>query len=283
MVSEVVSYLNIQPAGIYFDGTVGLGGHTESIVNNLSKKGQLIGVDIDEYMVNLCHQRFKPIPDNLILEQAAYDSIDKVLQSHSIKSLDGILLDLGLSSVHLDAIDRGFSFQSENALDMRFSKDIQYNAAELISKSSAPQLKEIFWNFGEERYAGPIARAIKEADKIETVNDLKRVVGAITPQRFLNRTLARIFQALRIAVNNELQRLKDFLAKCIRTLNVGGRLIIISYHSLEDRIVKQAFRGFHEQGNFKILTKKPIRPSQAEIEINRRSQSAKLRVGERIN
>ena len=283
MVSEVVSYLNIQPAGIYFDGTVGLGGHSESIVKYLSKNGKLIGVDIDEYMVNLCRQRLKPIPDNLILQQASYDSIDQVLQSHSVKTIDGILLDLGLSSLHLDTIDRGFSFQRENTLDMRFSTDIQYNAAEIINSSSAQQLKKIFWNFGEERYAGPIARAIKKAGRIETVNDIKNVIETITPQRFLNRTLARIFQALRIAVNNELQRLKDFLKKCIQTLNVGGRLIIISYHSLEDRIVKHAFKDFHEQGNFKILTKRPISPSQEEIVVNRRSQSAKLRAGERIS
>jgi 16S rRNA (cytosine1402-N4)-methyltransferase len=282
MVSEVVSYLNIQPAGIYFDGTVGLGGHAKAILNQLSPEGKLLGIDFDDEMLNQCRQNLDPSAENLFLDRASYDAIEEVLKKYSIESLDGILLDLGLSSVHLDWSKRGFSFQKDHPLDMRFSKDIEYSAADIIRKSTAYELKVMFRDYGEERYAGPIARAIKKASKLDSVNDLKNAVSSVTPQRFLNRTLARIFQALRIAVNQELDRIRIFLNIFIETLNIGGRLVVISYHSLEDRLVKQAFKNLRDQGNLKILTKRPISPTETEIKQNRRSKSAKLRAGERI-
>ena len=283
MVSEALSYLNICPDGIYFDGTVGLGGHTKHILSRLNQKGKLIGIDRDGEALEICRTNLQNFPSSILLLQTSFETISDILNQQKIPAVNGILLDLGLSSFQLDSNNRGFSFAKPGPLDMRFDSSYSKTVSDLIQDSSTEELALIIRDFGEERHAKRIAKTIKRGETIRTVEDLVEVIRRTTPPAHRNRTFARVFQAFRIAVNQELDRLITFLNNFIDCLTVGGRIVIISYHSLEDRLVKHAFKNLSLNNRLSIHTKKPLTPSEDECFVNRRSKSAKLRSGERIS
>ena len=282
MVTEVLKYLNLQPNGIYLDGTIGAGGHATEILNRLSSNGKLIGIDRDAEALKICNALLVASARPLLTFQSSYHHFPKVLGQSGISAVNGILLDLGLSSIQLDSDSRGFAFESNGKLDMRFDGHSGETAAELMARSSEKELADIIYQFGEERHSRRIARTIKSLPNLMTVVDLKEAVRRSTPPRQRHKSLARVFQAIRIAVNGELDKLNAFLECFTDYLTIGGRVVILSYHSLEDRMVKHTFRALKQSGILKIITKKPLVPSPEEQANNSRSRSAKLRVAERI-
>ena len=281
MVSEVISLLDIHPDGIYLDGTIGLGGHAKQILSKLSLNGRIIGIDLDEEALDICRKNLHA-SSSVSLFRASYSAFPQILARAGVSTVNGILLDLGFSSLQLDSKMRGFTYSCDGPLDMRFSSRGTITAEELIHNTSEKELARIIWEYGEERYSRRIAKYLKLAKRISSVSELKEAIRRCTPPNHRNRTYARVFQALRIAVNNELEQLKRFLDIFIDYLEIGGRIVILSYHSLEDRLVKLKFRELKQKGQVLILTKKPLRPAAAEIQANRRSRSAKLRAAERI-
>lgn len=282
MISEVTNYLNLQPDGIYLDGTIGAGGHATEILTQLSIKGRLIGLDRDAEALDICNKRFGASALPIITCKSSYDNFPKVIGELGISKLDGILLDLGLSSMQLNSETRGFSYNSSGALDMRFDSEQSNTAADLINQISEKELSNIIFEFGEERHSRKIAKSIKSIKNLLTANDLKEAIRKATPPHKRNKSLARVFQAIRIAVNSELEKLRIFLNIFIDYLAAGGRIIIMSYHSIEDRMVKHAFRSLKQSGKLDVLTKKPVIPSATEQNNNNRSRSAKLRAAERL-
>lgn len=282
MVSEVLEYLDVRPEGIYLDGTVGAGGHASHILAEIGTSGKLIGIDRDEEALDICRKRFSDASSTLSLHHGSYHTFQPILDYLGVDQLNGLLLDLGLSSLQLDSPHRGFSFRHSSALDLRFDASAGETAAEILEHSSAEKLTEIFRDFGEERRARNIAKMIKKMGGIESTDDLKEAVRRSTPPANRDRTLARIFQALRIAVNGELDKLSSFLEHFMDAIAIGGRIVILSYHSLEDRMVKHAFKSLKQQDKLMILTKKPVIASEQEQQENSRSRSAKLRAAERI-
>ena len=274
---EVLSLLEVKPTGKYLDGTCGLGGHSEQILSKLSPNGLLIGTDIDDEAIDIAKARLKKVGDNFYIEKCSYSNFPKVLEKLNIDKVDGVLLDLGLSSLQLDSVDRGFSFMRDASLDMRFDLDTNIKANDIINRSSEIELADIMYHFGEERKSRKISKNIIKNRPINTVSELVEIVRISTPPNKRNKTLARVFQSLRIAVNSELNNLKTFLKKYITYLQAGGKIIIISFHSIEDRIVKHSFKSSSNTGVLKILTKKPIMASEEEKNFNKRSKSAKLR------
>ena len=282
MPKEVLTFMDIDPNGKYIDGTCGLGGHSKSILSNLSSNGFLLGLDVDSDAIKICKKNLNAINPNFHIEKRSYSKFPEVLNELGIGRVDGILLDLGLSSLQLDSKNRGFSFMEDSKLDMRFNQEGEINAAEIINKSSISELADIMFYFGEERRSRLIAKNIFKKRPIEKVQDLVTIIKKCTPPQKRNKTMARVFQSFRIAVNNELENLKSFMSEYIKYLKIGGKIIIISFHSLEDRIVKHCFRESSKNGDLKILTKKPIMSSKLEQNTNSRSKSAKLRCAVKI-
>ena len=282
MSSEVLTYLDIKPNGVYIDGTIGPGGHAIQILNNLGKHGKLIGIDRDEDALKICKINCPSSSSLLSLSHSSYNKIDTILTKEKISSVNGIILDLGLSSNQLNSRSRGFSYRSEGNLDMRFDFTQGKKASDIIKSNNIEKLTKIFKKYGEERFSYRIARSIKEMKDMKTVNHLKEAIRRCTPPKNRDRILARIFQSLRIVVNDELEILQDFLLKFVDFLSPNGKIVIISYHSLEDRLVKHQFKHLSNNGLLKILTKKPIRSSEKEINNNRRSKNAKLRAAEKV-
>ena len=282
MPEEVISFLDIQPDEIYVDGTCGLGGHSKFILSNLSSDGFLISIDLDQSAIKICKENLNAQNSKLHIEKNSYSNLPIILDHLGVKKVDGILLDLGLSSMQLDSIDRGFSFSKDSYLDMRFDQSSATSAADLINNSTESELADIIYHFGEERRSRSIAKKLIESIPISSVQDLVNAVKRVTPPHRRNRTMARVFQAFRIAVNKELEKLSEFLSKYSDYLSKGGKIIIISFHSLEDRMVKRNFKQYSEKGILKILTKKPQVASNKECESNSRSRSAKLRCAEKI-
>ncbi len=282
MASEVLTYLNLHPNGKYLDGTIGAGGHATQILNQLSANGKLIGIDRDAEALDICNDRFGASARPISTHQKSYHQFPEILQELGVPEVNGILLDLGLSSMQLDSDMRGFAFESEGNLDMRFNGDTGETASDLISQLSEKELTEIIFQYGEERHSRKIARSIKAMKSMTTVADLKEAIRRSTPPQQRHKSLARVFQALRIAVNGELDKLKSFLDSFVDYLSINGRVVIMSYHSLEDRMVKHTFRALKQAGKLNVLTKKPIIPSADEQAQNSRSRSAKLRAAERI-
>tara|TARA_Y100000590_G_scaffold40205_5_gene42929 strand:- start:11732 stop:12625 length:894 start_codon:yes stop_codon:yes gene_type:complete len=282
MLSEVTQYLNLQRDGVYLDGTVGAGGHAAQILDQLSSHGRLIGLDRDAEALDICNDRFGASARPISTHQKSYHQFPEILQELDVPEVNGILLDLGLSSMQLDSDMRGFAFESEGNLDMRFNGDTGETASDLISQLSEKELTEIIFQYGEERHSRKIARSIKAMKSMTTVADLKEAIRRSTPPQQRYKSLARVFQALRIAVNGELDKLKSFLDSFVDYLSINGRVVIMSYHSLEDRMVKHTFRALKQAGKLNVLTKKPIIPSADEQAQNSRSRSAKLRAAERI-
>tara|TARA_X000001036_G_scaffold433051_1_gene469995 strand:+ start:14972 stop:15856 length:885 start_codon:yes stop_codon:yes gene_type:complete len=282
MPEEVISLFNINPAGKYVDGTCGLGGHSKLIQNKLSREGALIALDIDQKAIQNCKNSLSEKNSKLYIKKGSYSDLPMILKHLNIDKVDGILLDLGLSSMQLDSNNRGFSFKKNACLDMRFDQDNKIDAASIINKSSKSELADIIYYFGEEKRSRPIAAKIYNTRPMLNTQDLVSAIKKSTPPKNRNKTLARVFQAFRISVNRELEKLSDFLTKYIQCLETGGKIIIISFHSLEDRLVKRNFRNYSDNGLIKILTKKPMIATDLERISNSRSKSAKLRCAEKI-
>ena len=282
MVAEVLSYLAIKPDGIYLDGTIGSGGHATPILKELIDGGKIIGIDRDEEALDICKKNLKTSSSILSLYHSSYNNLDKIIAAEGLSSFSGVLLDLGLSSLQLGSKNRGFSYRSEGLLDMRYDQSSGNGAGNLINQVDQDSLAQIFKEYGEERLASRIAKSIKEMTKMNTIADLREAIRRCTPPNHRDRTFARIFQALRIAVNQELGILQQFLAKFIDFLRPGGRIVIISYHSLEDRLVKHSFKELASGGKLDILTKRPITATEKERKKNRRARSAKLRAAVKV-
>jgi len=282
MTSEVLEFLNLKMDGVYIDGTIGTGGHTNEILSNLSSRAKVIGLDRDCDALEISKKRLSHFKKQISLHHSSYHHISNIMKLNNITRVDGILLDLGLSSMQLNTKNRGFSFQNNDKIDMRFDQSSGETANQLIKRLSQEQLANIIFEFGEERRSRRIAKSIKKSNMLITTNDLTDAIKKSTPPQQRNKTLARVYQAIRIVVNNEIKKLKSFLEIFLQHLNSEGRLVIISYHSIEDRIVKNFFRQLKLDNKANILTKKPLTPSTKEIQSNRRSRSAKIRVLEKI-
>lgn len=285
MLEEAVAALQIRSGGKYIDGTIGGGGHSAFI---LAKGGTILGIDQDSEALSYVKERFaKEIAaKKLVLAKGNFRNIAAIAHEHGFDAVDGILLDIGVSSHHLDTPERGFSFMQDAPLDMRMDKDLSVQAGDLLQILTKGELYDLFTQLGEERFSRTIVSRIisaRKIKKIETTTELAEIIKHAVP--FTKKGMhpaTRVFQALRIAVNDELHSLFDALPRAIEVLKSGGRLAVISFHSLEDRIVKKAFLDFEGKGLGKIITKKPIIPTVAEIEKNNRARSSKLRIFEKI-
>jgi 16S rRNA (cytosine1402-N4)-methyltransferase len=292
LVTEVLTHLACQSDRVYIDGTVGSGGHAKAILESSSPNGRLIGLDLDEEAIERAKKNLTSFGGRVELLAKNFRDVREVMNDFSLKGVDGILLDLGISTDQLEDQTRGFSFRWNGQLDMRMSQQMKTTARELLQKLPAEELSRILREFGEERFANRIAKAIvrrRQAEPLRNTRDLVEVIERSIPySRGRIHPATRSFQALRIAVNEELQNLDVFLTQCPRALNPGGRLCIISFHSLEDRMVKNYFRLWSkrkkgETAPFRLLTPKPVVPSQEEILTNPKARSAKLRAIEKLS
>ena len=282
MLKEVISALNIKPDGIYVDGTSGKGGHSKYILERLSKNGLLIGIDRDLESVDFCDKYFKrELTPHQFLNDS-YHNIHRILRELQINEVDGIILDLGLSSVQLESKSRGFTFNRDSDLDMRFDLSQKLKASDIVNDLSTIDLANIIYKYGEERRSRSIARSIERMRPLKTVYDLVEAIRRSTPPNHRKKSLSRVFQAIRIKVNEELKKLDHFLLSFIDELRLGGRIAIISFHSLEDRLVKHHFKNIAKNEKLLIHTKKPLIASKDEILTNKRSRSAKLRFAEKV-
>jgi len=276
---EVIEFLNVKKCKSLVDCTLGGGGHSENIKTQ-NPKSKLIGIDLDREALEAAKKHLKQFK-NIEYVNGNFKDLGKIVK----KPVDGILFDLGISSYQIDEPSRGFSFQKDGPLDMRMDKEQALNAQDLINDDSAEELSRIFWQYGEEKFSRRIAKAIvkeRENREITTTFQLKEIIEKAIPTWRKRESVSRIFQALRIAVNGELENLKTALQAAVQLLNPGGRLVVIAYHSLEDRIVKHIFKKAQLEKSLKILTKKPLTPSAEEIVSNPRAKSAKLRAAEKI-
>ena len=285
MVEEVMTFLRCEPGRTYVDATLGGGGHASEILKRTAPDGVLIGMEWDEDALSEATRALKPFGDRVRIVRENFIQLPSLMRDESV---DGILLDLGLSSIQLEKEGRGFSFRGDSPLDMRMDQRMDQTAADLVNRLSSDELEHIISHYGEERWAKRIAEAIvqqREREPIRTTEALRKVVYRTIPKRFHSRRIdpaTRTFQALRIRVNEELENLKKILDTGWKILKRGGRICVISFHSLEDRMVKQTFRRLEKEGEMRILTKKPVTPSEEEQKENPRSRSAKLRCAERI-
>lgn len=285
LVDEVIDNLNCLRGGIYVDSTLGEGGHAQRILEVILPGGLLIGIDQDGEAIRRAKENLKKYKENLLTFERAFSEIGTILESLRIKEVDGILFDLGLSSLQLQDATRGFSFQKDGPLDMRMSESTRLTAGYLLNTLSFDELVEILYKYGEERWAKRIARRVVESRRkgpVETTFQLVEIIKRAIPRSAWPRRIhvaTRTFQALRIAVNDELMVLERTLPHAAGFLKKGGRICVISYHSLEDRIVKNFFREYRKQG-LKAVFPKPVTPTREELQINPRCRSAKLRAGE---
>jgi 16S rRNA (cytosine1402-N4)-methyltransferase len=280
-----MEFLAPKAGGIYCDATLGLGGHAQTLLGNDVTIGHLYGIDRDSEALACAQERLQPFADRVTFVHGRFSEIRELLHSQNAPLLDGCLLDLGVSSLQFDHPERGFSFRHSGPLDMRMDPTCGESAAELIARIDEDSLETILRNLGEERHAKRIARAMVEArtqQPLCTTFDLSALISKVVPNRERGKDPAtRSFQALRIAVNDELGEIERFLQTIVPCLKPGARLVIISFHSLEDRIVKYGLRGLKASGELAILTKHVVVPTRAECSRNPRSRSAKLRAAER--
>ena len=302
LLPETIEGLNIRPDGIYADGTLGGGGHASEVAARLTEGGRLIGIDQDADAIAAAGERLKPFGDRVTIVRDNYVNMKQVLADLGIEAVDGICLDLGVSSYQLDTAERGFSYMEDAPLDMRMDRREDRTAADLVNECTEQELFRIIRDYGEDRFAKNIAKHIvkaRERRPIRTAGELADIIRGAIPMKIQvtgGHPAMRTFQALRIALNRELQVLEDSIDEMIGLLNPGGRLCIITFHSLEDRIVKNGFRrnespctcppGFPvcvcgKKSRGTVITKKPILPTKEEAEENPRSRSAKLRIFER--
>ena len=300
LLAETIDALQPHSGGVYLDGTVGAGGHAEAILRASDPSGRLIGFDQDEQALIVAGQRLAGFGERVALFHANFDQMKQVTLAQAIPLADGILLDIGVSSMQLDHAERGFSFREDAPLDMRMNQTAGQTAADLVNELGQDELANLIYQYGEERLSRRIARAIVQARPIERTQQLAEVIARATPgggRRQKIHPATRTFQALRIAVNDELGALERVLPQALKLLKPGGRLAIITFHSLEDRLVKQFFRRESQdcicppeqlictcdhQASIKLITKRPITAVTTEIDVNPRARSAKLRVVELI-
>ena len=294
---EVAELLITDISGIYIDGTLGGGGHAGYILQILSSRANYIALDLDTEAIDFAKKRLKQYK-NISFFQSNFRDTEQILSGADISSADGLLLDLGVSSHQINEADRGFSYLLDGQIDMRMNKSEITSARDLLNKESVEELSDIFYHFGEERNARKIARLVvaqREKKPFIHAGQLRAVLNKTSHPRYVIKSYARVFQALRIAVNNELDNLKYILQSSLKFIQPGGRIAVIAYHSLEDRIVKNFFRekanpcvcppDFPEcvcglKPQIKIITRRPVKPSEQEIKENSRARSALLRVGE---
>jgi len=279
LLDEVLGYLDVKRGGTYIDATVGFGGHSYAIAERLHGTGHLIGIDQDDDALAAARAALKDFA-NVELVKGNFEAIQAIAGELKADAADGVLLDLGVSTHQLLSDDRGFGFQSHAGLDMRMDRSQELTAADLVNRLPEKKLADLLYRFGEEHRSRAVARALVRARPIRTARDLASVVLGVLGRRGRAHPATRTFQALRIAVNRELEVLTTALRGALSLLRIGGRLCVISYHSLEDRIVKDTFREARSEG-MKILTPKPVTPSRDECRRNPRARSAKLRAVER--
>ena len=270
------------------DATVGGGGHSEEMLKNILPGGRLIGIDVDKEALAIAENRLKNFSGSFTLVNDNFRNIDRILKIQNVNNVDAVLLDVGVSSYQLDDASRGFSIRSDSRLDMRMDQSCGITAYDVVNRYKEDKISEIIEKFGQERFHNRIARFIKDARQrkpIETTGELAAIVNRAVGYKYRNLKIhpaTRTFQAIRIFVNDELGALEEALKSAIFWLKTGGRIAVISFHSLEDRIVKNMFKGYSKLGVLKIITKKPLIPEREEVINNPRSRSAKLRVAERI-
>lgn len=302
MLNEILEGLNINPSGIYLDCTLGGAGHSEQILKRLNSNGLLIGIDKDEEAISYSSERLKEYKNKLLVK-SDFKDVKKVLEENNIQSLDGVLIDLGISSHQIDSAERGFSFLRDGKLDMRMDKSQSFSAYDVVNFYSEEKLLKILYEYGEESFAKPIVRKIIEERKkkpIETTLELKNIIESALPKKYIFKSggaSKKTFQAIRIEVNGELDRLEDTIRYLITMLKSGGRMAVLSFHSLEDRIVKRVFKEENEncvcppnipicicghKKSVNLINKKPITASEEEQKRNPRSTSAKLRIIEKF-
>lgn len=302
LLEEVIENLHINPDGTYVDGTLGGGGHSYHIAERLSPKGRLLGIDQDDAAIEAAGERLSVFGDKVTIVRSNYKDMDQVLRDNGICGVDGIVLDLGVSSYQLDTAERGFSYKYDTGLDMRMDRRQTLTAKDIVNTYSLQELSRIIRDYGEDKFAQNIARHIvqaREKEPIETTGQLNDIIRGAIPAKM--RTVGghpskRTFQAIRIACNSELDVLRDSLSMMVDLLKPGGRLCIITFHSLEDRIVKSAFRTYENpcvcppdfpvcvcgrKSRGKVITRKPVLPGAEETKENKRAKSAKLRVFEK--
>jgi 16S rRNA (cytosine1402-N4)-methyltransferase len=302
LLDETIKGLNINPDGIYVDGTLGGGGHAYQVLSRLNKNGRLIGIDQDGEALKAAEERLKEYKDKVTFVRSNYNNFENILDDLEVEKVDGIVLDIGVSSYQLDNLDRGFSYKSDAPLDMRMDTRQELTAEYVVNNYTEMDLFKVIREYGEEKFAKNIAKHIVMARKekpIKTTKELSEIIKRAIPMKIQSKgghPAKKTFQAIRIEVNSELNVLKDSLDKMIERLNPGGRICVITFHSLEDRIVKNKFRenenpctcppdfpmcvcGKKPKG--KVITRKPIIPTEEEIEHNKRAKSAKLRIFER--
>lgn len=302
LLEEVMASLRIRPDGVYVDGTLGGGGHSYHIAENLSASGRLIGLDQDDAAIAAAGERLAPFADRVTLIRSNFRDMAKVLREDGVGTADGILLDLGVSSYQIDTLERGFSYRYDTELDMRMDRRQALTAGMIVNNWSLEELSRIIREYGEDKFARNIARHIvmaREEKEIRTTGQLNEIIRAAIPAKAragLGHPSKKTFQAIRIACNGELEALEEALAQAADLLRPGGRLCIITFHSLEDRIVKTAFRRYENpcvcppefpvcvcgrKSLGKVITRKPILPGEQELRENKRAKSAKLRVFEK--
>lgn len=294
---EVLEAIEPRPRRRYVDATLGDGGHAAGILEASAPDGQLLGLDADPEAISYARQVLRIYGERVVLQTANFRQIGAVANSLGFGEVDGILMDLGLSSRQLDHASRGFSFSQDGPLDMRFDRSRGQPAADLVNRLSEAELADLFWRFGEERHSRRIARAIVAARPVTTTGQLAEVISRTVGRRERIHPATRVFQALRIAVNDELETLSQALPQVRDLLCPGGRMAVIAFHSLEDRLVKQFLQQeamdcicppeavvcvCQHRATLRVLTRKPVRPADEEIALNPRSRSARLRVAERL-
>jgi 16S rRNA (cytosine1402-N4)-methyltransferase len=294
---EIIHALQPKNKGRYVDGTLGAGGHARGILEACAPDGRLLGLDVDPQALALARETLAPYGERIRLRQASYDSLAETLREIGWDKVDGILLDLGLSSMQLDSPERGFSFQQDAPLDMRFDPASPTTAADLVNTLSGNELADLIFRYGEEHASRRIAQAIVKARPLQTTRQLAAVIESVVSRKGRIHPATQTFQALRIAVNDELERVENVLPQAVAALRSGGRLAIISFHSLEDRIVKEYFRReskdlvnppyeqiyeVEKRATLKEINRKVIVPGEAEVTANPRARSAKLRIVEKL-
>lgn len=290
MLEEVIDYLKLKPGQVIVDATMGNGGHSLEILKRITPGGRLIGLDRDEDSLEICRQRLSAFKGSCEFMHANFSELGLVLEKLGVDKIDGILFDLGISTYQLRNPQRGFSFQDEGPLDMRLDKSSYISAYDLVNNLNEDELSCVLWNFGQERWHNRIARLLVEERRnnpIATTKQLADLVMRAIPQRYRRsyyriHPATRTFQAIRIAVNRELEILEGAIKKAVAILNTQARICVISFHSLEDRIVKHTFRALKAEGIIDIITPKPLTPAAGEVDRNPSSRSSKLRVGMRI-
>ena len=297
LVDEVVAGLRVRPGGRYLDATLGAGGHAASILRASAPDGQVLGLDTDAEAVDYALRALRPFCARVIAQVANFRSLESVVSNLGFDFVDGVLLDLGFSSRQMEDAERGFYFAREGPLDMRLDRRQDQTAADLVNLLPEAELADLLWRFGEERHSRRIARAIVRARPVSSTTDLAELVKRSVGHRERIHPATRTFQALRIAVNDEIDNLSETLPQARNVLRPGGRLAVISFHSLEDRVVKRFYQleardcicppetpicVCQHRATLRVISRKPIRPSDKEVTANPRSRSAKLRIAERL-